>query len=159
MCNAKSFVIAISVLIPFFFLVTFSGRNGKSYFQIFAALSTCDQDRSYSDDIACAFKPCPLGIHSNSNSRLKWEHLEYSSSATKVTRHMVLRYHVTTKIIISITRVSMATKLGRMITYLDGILSIKSHNSRSCEISNITVPMTTKLGKMVTHLEGLLTIN
>ena len=52
----------------------------------------------------------------------------------------------------------MATKLGRMITYLDGILSIKSHNSRSCEISNITVPMTTKLGKMVTHLEGPLTI-
>ena len=71
---------------------------------------------------------------------------------------MVLRYHVTTKIIISITRVSMATKLGRMITYFGGILSIKSHNSRSCEISNITVPMTTKLGKMVRHLEGLLTI-
>ena len=67
----------------------------------------------------CAFKPCPLEI--NNNGGLKREHLESSPSATKNT-----------------TTIPMATKLGRRITYLDRLLSIKSHNPLSmwsCEIT------------------------
>ena len=63
----------------------------------------------------------------------------------------------------------MATKLGRMVTYLDGLLSIKSHNFRSHGLVrsrdklksfylNTTVPMATKLGRPVIYLDGILTI-
>ena len=51
---------------------------------------------------------------------------------------MVLQGHVANKNHhISITRVSMATKLGRMIASLDGLLSIMSHShliTWPCEI-------------------------
>ena len=53
--------------------------------------------------------------------------------------HMVLQVHVTSKShYTSTTRVLMATKLGSMMTYLDGLLPIKSHDpviSWLCEIS------------------------
>ena len=60
----------------------------------------------------------------------------------------------------------VATKLGRMITYLDRLLAIKSHDlliTWSCEItwqtnhfiSTTTVPKATKLFRMVIHLERL----
>ena len=52
---------------------------------------------------------------------------------------MVLQGHVTKKAhYISTTRVPMATKLGRMVIYLDGILSLKSKNpliTWSCHIT------------------------
>ena len=61
----------------------------------------------------------------------------------------------------------MATKLGRMITYLYGLISIKAHGllimcSRENQvtnwndhISNTTVPMVTKIFKMVTYFKWL----
>ena len=84
--------------------------------------------------------------------------------------HVVLQGYVTNENhYIFPTRVSMATKRGRMITYLDGLLPIKSLDSLitwSCEITwetksiilNTTVLMVTKLGRMVTYLQGLLTL-
>ena len=62
------------------------------------------------------------------------------------------------------TTMPMATKLGSMVTYLDWLIPIKSHDTLiacSCKIpsqikyyyiSINTVLMTTKLGKMVDHL-------
>ena len=74
----------------------------------------------------------------------------------------------------------MDTKLGRMVTYLDGFLPVKSHDAlvtwsyrimwqtkirshglaRSCEnkkyIFTTTIFMATKLGRMVTYLDYLL---
>ena len=60
----------------------------------------------------------------------------------------------------------MATKLGRMITYLIGVLPIKSHGTlimrtseitfqKKTTISTVRMPMATKLGRMVTYLNGL----
>ena len=87
--------------------------------------------------------------------------------------------HVTNDKHISTTRVPMATKLGRMLAYLDGLLPIKSHDPLikwSCEIpwqtkailslstttiskaSTTAKPMSTKLDRMVTYLEWLLHI-
>ena len=48
-----------------------------------------DQDWSHWHDIACAFKPCPLDI--STNSRLKRDHLESSSSTTKT---LYLNYYI-----------------------------------------------------------------
>ena len=70
---------------------------------------------------------------------------------------------------ISTIRVSMFTKLGRMVIYLDGLVPITTHDcliTWSCKItwqtktiiSPSTVPMVTKLGRMVVYLGGLLTI-
>ena len=56
-------------------------QNVFSNFCPIAALTVCDQDRSQQYDMSCAFNPCLLQI--NSNGRLKQEHLEFSSSATK----------------------------------------------------------------------------
>ena len=70
----------------------------------------------------------------------------------------------------SITTVPIATKLGRVVTYLDGLLLIKLHDSLimwSCEIKwqtkiififTTTLLMATKSGRVVTYFEGLLTI-
>ena len=47
----------------------------------------------------------------------------------------------------------MATKLGRMVTYYDGLLPIKSHDHMTNSnnyIYTTTVPMATKLGRIVT---------
>ena len=64
---------------------------------------------------------------------------------------------------------SMTAKLDRMVTYLEGLVTIKSHNTLitwSCKvtwqenqyISTTNVLMATKLGKMMTYFERLLTI-
>ena len=50
----------------------------------------------------------------------------------------------------------MTTRLGRMATYLDGLLPIKSHYSL-IKLSP-TVLMASKLGKLVACREGLLPI-
>ena len=60
--------------------------------------------------MACAFKPCPL--ETNSNDGFKQEHVESCSSTTKKT--------------FSTTIVPMATKLGKVVTYREGLPSIKS---------------------------------
>ena len=64
----------------------------------------------------------------------------------------------------------MATKFGRLVTYLDGLLAINSHNTliallaRSREkpkafyISTTTALMATKLDKLVTYRYGLLSV-
>ena len=58
--------------------------------------------------------------------------------------HMVLQVHVTSKShYTSTTRVLMATKLGSMITYLDGLLSIKSHDPVISWLCEITWPTKT----------------
>ena len=68
---------------------------------------------------------------------------------------------------ISAARVSVATKPGRNLTYLDGLPSVRLHDpliTSSCEItwtfkttiSTIWVSMATKLARMVTYLDGLL---
>ena len=80
--------------------------------------------------------------------------------------NVVLQNHVMNwKQNISTARVPMATKLGRMVTYLGGIVSIKSRVSQvtwSCGImwltnenyyiSTTTMPRVTKFGRMVTYL-------
>ena len=42
--------------------------------------------------------------------------------------HLVLRYHVTMEKHISTATMLMTTKLGKMITYLEWLIPIKSHN-------------------------------
>ena len=57
----------------------------------------------------------------------------------------------------------MATKPGRMITYLGGLLLTKSDHvvlrnhmtNLHHDISTIRVLMATKLGRMITYLDGL----
>ena len=61
---------------------------------------------------------------------------------------------------------SIATKLGRMITYLDELLAIKAHEplmrdhmiNKNHYILNTIVLMATKLARMVTYLKWLPTI-
>ena len=72
---------------------------------------------------------------------------------------MTIWYHIST------TAVPMTTKLGRMVTYLEGLLPIKSHDPLILCCSKITwqtksiIPplphCLTKLDRMVTCLEGL----
>ena len=72
-CNAKSFAIAILAFFLFFLLVTIFGLIDRSYFKNFLQLL-----------LSCCFLqllPYPLEI--NSNNRLKRDHLESSSSASK----------------------------------------------------------------------------
>ena len=61
----------------------------------------------------------------------------------------------------------MATKLIRMVTYLERLLIIKLFNAlilqghvtnKNHYISTGRVPMTTKLGRMITYLDELLAI-
>ena len=63
----------------------------------------------------------------------------------------------------------MAMKLGKMVAYLEGILTIKLQHSdhvilqsqvtnKNHDISTTRVSMTTKLGAMVARLDGLLPI-
>ena len=52
----------------------------------------------------------------------------------------------------------MATKLGRLVTNLDLLLLIKSHNplvTWSCEISTTKISTATKFGKVFTYNEEL----
>ena len=63
---------------------------------------------------------------------------------------------------------SIATKLGKMVTYDERLLPIKSHDlliTWSCEItwqtkniSTTAMSLTTKIGRLVTYLEGPLPI-
>ena len=98
-----------------------------------------------------------------------WD-LPWGASNHKVTwcfDYMVWRYHVTNwNHYISTTTVLVATKHGRMITHLDGLLFIKyldhlilwssevTWPSKTI-ISTMAVPMTTKLDRMQTYLEWL----
>ena len=74
---------------------------------------------------------------------------------------------------VSTTTELIATKVGRMVTYLEGLLPIKSHRplitliTWFCEttwqtisiyISTTTVPMTTRLSRVVINFERLLGI-
>ena len=80
---------------------------------------------------------------------------------------MTLWHHVTSSdYYISTTTVSMAVTFGGMVTYHEGLLTIKSHNVLiiwSCKvmwqtkiiISSTRVTMTTKLDRMVTYFETL----
>ena len=80
---------------------------------------------------------------------------------------MTLWHHVTSSdYYISTTTVSMAMTFGGMVTYHEGLLTIKSHNVLimwSCKvmwqtkiiISSTRVSMTTKLDRMVTYFETL----
>ena len=63
----------------------------------------------------------------------------------------------------------MAAKLGRMVTCLNGLLPLKSHNPLSTwsyeimsetktTICTIRVPMATKLVRMLTYFDGLFPI-
>ena len=77
----------------------------------------------------CAFNPCPLEINGNdglnSNGGLKREYLEFSSPATK-------------NIISPLTTMSMVTKLCRVVTYHEGLPTIRSHDpltTWSCKIT------------------------
>ena len=81
--------------------------------------------------------------------------------------HVVLQCHVTNKNhYISSTKVPMATKLDRMVTYFERLLTIKSFYALitwSCKVTwqkiFITrVPMANKLGRIMTLLDGLLPI-
>ena len=110
----------------------------------------------------CVFNPFPLEI--NSNGGLKWEHLEFSSSVTKIiiiisllpqclltmrgshplnhltfwSRGLVRSRDKLNSLILHYHSITMTTKLGRMVAHLDGLLPIKSHDSLmtwSCDIT------------------------
>ena len=97
-------------------------------------------------------------------------HLTWGAFIHKViwpSHHMVFRDHVKAKsYYIFTTRVPIAIKLGKMVTYLEGLLPIKSHGPfitwsweitwKKKHISTTTVPMATKHGSVTTYLEGLL---
>ena len=79
---------------------------------------------------------------------------------------VVLQNHVTKKKHISTTKDPMATKLGKVITYVDGLIFTKSHDSLimcSYEItwqtksivSNTAVLIATKLDRMVNYFKRL----
>ena len=86
------------------------------------------------------------------------------SNKTSSQEYQVINYLIFT------TRVSMTTKLGWMVTYLDFLLPRKSHESLITWSYKITwqtktiispatiVPMTPKLGRVMTNLEDLLSI-
>ena len=67
---------------------------------------------------------------------------------------------------VSTFSVLMANKIGRMVTYLDGLLTMKLFNiliTWSCKVKNYyisstKVPVTTKVDRMITYLDGLLPI-
>ena len=87
-------VFCVGFAIAFLFLLVLvtalTGRRKLfSYFFAIIALSACDQDWSHWHDTACAFRPCPLEI--STNSRLKRDHLESSSSTTKT---LYLNYYI-----------------------------------------------------------------
>ena len=82
--------------------------------------------------------------------------------------HVVLQGHGTNKNLYISTTVPMATGLGRVMTYLDGLRPLKSHDpliTWLCEImwqtnhciSNTTVPMATKHGRRMAYLEQKMT--
>ena len=75
-------------------------------------------------------------------------HMESSSSTSK---KLYLHFHV-----------AMATKLGRVVNYHEGLSPTKLRHPfitwSNDYISTTAVPMATKFGIMVTHLEGLLPI-
>ena len=88
--------------------------------------------------------------------------LAWGAPTHKVTRtfyHAIFRNHVANENhFLSTTRVPVATKLGRMVTHLDGLLTIKSHDPLIIYLHQHSV-MANKLGGMETYLEVLLTIN
>ena len=111
--------------------------------------------------------PCALEI--NSDGGFKQEHVESCSSTSKNIFPMP-QYFISTR------AVSMTIKLGRMATYLEKLLAIKSCDTliTSCKVSllfdrvvmrnhvknenyicTITMPAATKLGRVVTYHEGL----
>ena len=93
-----------------------------------------------------------------------------------INRQKVLKYYehdcgsaVTNKLSTPMTydhQMPMTTKFGRVLTYHEGLPSLKSHDPLImwfCEItqqtiSTTTMPMATELGRVVTSLDGLLTI-
>ena len=67
----------------------------------------------------------------------KQVHLQHLTQMGLI-KQMLLTSLENIKTLYSTTRVSMATNLGRMVTYLDGILPIKSHDpliTWSCKIT------------------------
>ena len=79
-----------------------------------AALSACDQNRTYEYDIPYAFKPCPVEINSNIGfKQILWIYVEFCSSNTKS---------------ITPTTMPMTTKLGRVVTYHETLQPIKSYD-------------------------------
>ena len=58
----------------------------------------------------------------------------------------------------------MAAKLGRMVTYLEGLLPIMSHDPLSCGLlrsrfeTTTTVTIAIKFGKMLVYLDGIVPI-
>ena len=98
--------------------------------------------------------------------------LPWLAPACKVSwlfRHVGLWDHMTKSKHIFTTTDSVATKLGRMVTYHDGPPPIESSDHlimwpckitwQTKNISTTTVPMATKLGREVIYLKGLLPIN
>ena len=145
---------ALQLPVFFSFFVGVSETGWLFFLPIFYHLSPrigCDQDRTYYE-MPCMFRSCPL--ETNNNGRFKLEHVESCSSTTKTYLHQCLwppnlagwltmmgthppikshdslitwSYDITwTTKNTSTIRVPMATKLGRMVTYLDGLLPIKS---------------------------------
>ena len=128
-----------------------------------------------SRDYARSCKNKPLYLYCQSvYGNLTWQdgHLPWWAWTRKITwpfDHIVLQDHVTNwNYYISTTIVPMVTTLGRMVTYLELLLTIKLFNGLitwSCKVTwhtkTIISPllewsMITKIGRMMTYLEGLL---
>ena len=150
-CNVKSFAIAI-IFFSSFFSAAFLGKLAKVNFKFFSnyCFKRVWPGSGYWYDMLCAFKPCPLEIKSNSG--LRREHLESSSSATEN---------------VTITTATIATKLDKVVTYHEGVPPIKSHDPLITWFSEITwqtkiiisplpVAMAAKFGRMAAHLDWLL---
>ena len=107
----------------------------------------------------------PLYCHyHNAYGHQDWEVVDYFGMFLPIKSHAFItsspKIRWQTKNI-STTTGPMATILGWMITYLDGLLLIKFHNfdqmafQDTWETKAIVVSIASKLGRMVTYLEGL----
>ena len=61
----------------------------------------CDEYRSYLNDMSCAFKPCGLDRKKSRNSRLKQEHVHFSSPTIENTKFLLLFLAMATKVKVS----------------------------------------------------------
>ena len=110
----------------FFSTVFFDGLQRLfAWFFSISALGAYHHYRPYQYDMLCVFKSCTSEIKRNSGFRR--EHVESCSLTTKnIIPPLTLTLILT---------VYMATKLGRIVTYIEGLLLMEILVTWSCEIT------------------------
>ena len=75
-------------------------------------------------NLPCAFKKCPGLLHFTLLRMVSW--MAPNHKVIQHSVHVVLQNHVTNKNHISSSRVTLATKLGRLVIYFERLQTIKS---------------------------------